>query len=252
MRSRRVMGSRRALSGERGVTLVMMALMMFLILGMSALVVDYGMIKASKAEAQRAMDAAALAGASAFLVPDPATDYVALAEERAHEFAHKHAVRTLPIIEGEDSVTVDLAERTVKVEWYRSNLPLWFANVFGSSTMGLRASATARASQSGTVNCLKPVALPDMWQNNNNTADPGKGKNPVPTLEDQNANGLWDYVDVNSNGILDPGEMEPWTFNDGDVYDPATTGYGKELRDGLGSGYISKTRDYGRQVLVQT
>jgi len=230
----------------------MMALMMFLILGMSALVVDYGMIKAAKAEAQRAMDAAALAGASAFLIPDPATDYAAVAEERAHEFAQKHAVRTLPITEAEDSVTVDVAARTVRVDWYRSNLPLWFANVFGSSTMGLRASATARASQSGTVNCLKPVALPDMWQNNNNTADPGKGAKPKPVLEDQNANGLWDYVDVNSNGILDPGEMEPWTFNDGDVYDPTTTAYGKESRDGLGSGYISKTRDYGRQILVQT
>ena len=32
---------------ERGVTLVMMALMLFLALGMSALVVDFGMIKAS-------------------------------------------------------------------------------------------------------------------------------------------------------------------------------------------------------------
>jgi hypothetical protein len=233
----------------------MMALMMFLILGMSALVVDYGMIKASKAEAQRAMDAAALAGASAFLIGDPETDYVAVATERAHEFAHKHAVRRLPIVDGEDSVTVNVAARTVKVDWYRSNLPLWFANVFGTQTMGLRASATARASEAGTAKCLKPVALPDMWENNNNTAAPGNGKNPVPVLEDQNGNGLWDYVDGAvdgvQNGVLDPGEMEPWTFNDGDVYDPPTTGYGTGYRNGLGSGYISKTKDYGRQVLVQ-
>src|SRR5215207_1694428 len=126
MTSLRVKGLRRASLGRRGVTLVMMALMLFLILGMSALVVDYGMIKASKAEAQRAVDAAALAGASAFLIPDPATDYVAVAKERAHEFAYKHAVRTLPIVAGEDSVTVDVDEKTVKVDWYRSDLPLWF------------------------------------------------------------------------------------------------------------------------------
>ncbi len=62
---------RRRLLNERGVTLVMMALMLFLALGMSALVVDFGMIKASKAEAQRAVDAAALAGASAFLIAGP-------------------------------------------------------------------------------------------------------------------------------------------------------------------------------------
>ena len=248
MTSLRVKGLRRASLGLRGVTLVMMALMLFLILGMSALVVDYGMIKASKAEAQRAVDAAALAGASAFLIPDPTTDYVGAATERAHEFAHKHAVRTLPIVDGEDSVTVNLAEKTVKVDWYRSNLPLWFANVFGSSTMGVRASATAKASEVGTAKCLKPVALPDIWNNQNNTADPGKGAKPKPVLEDQNNNGLWDYVDANSNGVLDAGEMEPWTFNEGDVYDPHTTGYGTDYRDGLGS----KTQDYGRQVLIQT
>src|SRR5215218_133631 len=115
MMSRGVEGLRLAPLGRRGVTLVMMALMLFLILGMSALVVDYGMIKATKAEAQRAMDAAALAGASAFLIPDPATDYVAVATERAHEFAHKHQVRTVPIAEGEDSVIVNLAAKTVRV-----------------------------------------------------------------------------------------------------------------------------------------
>jgi Flp pilus assembly protein TadG len=252
MTSRGVKGLRLAPLGRRGVTLVMMALMLFLILGMSALVVDYGMIKASKAEAQRAVDAAALAGASAFTIADPETDYVGLATERAHEFAHKHSVRTLPIVDGEDSVTINVAARTVKVDWYRSNLPLWFANIFGSQTMGVRASATARASQSGTVQCLKPVALPDMWDNNNNTADPGHGRNPTPVLEDQNGNGVWDYVDANGNGFLDAGEMEPWKFNDGDVYDPPTTGYGTDFRDSYGTGNTSKTDDYGRQILLQT
>jgi hypothetical protein len=59
-------------------------------------------------------------------------------------------------------------------------------------------------------------------------------------------------VDANSNGVLDPGEMEPWTFNTGDIYDPPTTGYGTEFRDPYGSGYTVKTQDYGRQMLVQT
>ena len=36
-----------ALREERGVTLVLMALMLFLTLGMSALAIDYGMIKAA-------------------------------------------------------------------------------------------------------------------------------------------------------------------------------------------------------------
>ncbi len=71
--------SRGAQRGERGVTLVLMALMLFLVMGMSALAVDYGMIKAAKAEAQRAMDSAALAGASAFIISDPMVDKSAVA-----------------------------------------------------------------------------------------------------------------------------------------------------------------------------
>jgi Flp pilus assembly protein TadG len=251
MCARGVESSKSVRRGERGVTLVLMALMMFLILGMSALVVDYGMIKAAKAEAQRAMDAAALAGASAFLVPDPTTDYTALATERAHEFALKHTVRNVAITDAEDSVTVDVAAKTVQVDWYRSNLPLWFANIFGSSTMGLRASATAKASESGKSKCLKPVALPDMWQNLTNSI-PGKGKPGTVLPEDINGNGVWDYVDANSNGVLDPGEMEPWTFNGDDVYDTPVTGYGTVYRDPYGTGYTVKSKDYGRQVLLQT
>ena len=59
------------LRSERGVTLALMAVTVFLMLGMAAIAIDYGMIKSAKAEAQRAMDAAALAGASAFLINDP-------------------------------------------------------------------------------------------------------------------------------------------------------------------------------------
>jgi Flp pilus assembly protein TadG len=249
MRSSRLVGSRQGRLDERGVTLVIMALMMFLILGMSALVVDYGMIKAAKAEAQRAVDAAALAGASAFQISDPAVDKVALADERARELALKHAVRNVSITDPEIVDTVDVAARTVKVDWFRGDLPLWFANIFGSSTMGLHATATARASESGYAKCLKPVALPDMWKNLTNTVA-GKGKSTL--TEDANANGVWDYVDANSNGVLDPGEMEPWTFNGDDVYDSPTTGYGTAFRDPYGTGYTKKTDDYGRQVLLQT
>src|SRR5215212_5014332 len=128
MRSRGVMGSRRALSGERGVTLVMMALMMFLILGMSALAVDYGMIKAAKAEAQRAMDAAALAGASAFLVTDPAADKAAIADQRAREYGAKHTVHQVPIDPVLIGVNVDLPNQKVTASYTSPGIGLWFAS----------------------------------------------------------------------------------------------------------------------------
>lgn len=249
MRSRCRSSSKPARRDERGVTLVLMALMVFLALGMSALVIDYGMIKATKAEAQRAMDAAALAGASAFLIADPDADFVGIAEARAREYAKKHDVHRVPVTDPEVTVEVDVPKKEVKASYAGGDISLWFANTFGISTMRLSATATAKASETGHTECLKPVALPDMWNNVNNVTL-GKGNRPVP--EDRNGNHVWDYVDDNGNGVLDPGEMEPWTFNTGDIYDPPTTGYGTIFRNGDGSGYTSKAKDYGRQVLIQT
>jgi Flp pilus assembly protein TadG len=234
---------------ERGVTLVVMAVMIIMTLGMSALAIDYGMIKSAKAEAQRAVDAAALAGASAFQISDPAIDKEALAEARARSFALKHTVHNALITDGEITVFPDDAVDTVGVKWARADLRLWFASIFGSNTMGLTAHATAQAAESGHSTCLKPVGLPDMWNNANNVTS---GQGNSTTTEDVNGNHVWDFVDGNSNGIVDPGEMEPWTFNTGDVYDPPTTGYGTAYRDPYGSGYAVKTSDYGRQVLLQT
>ncbi|HEX3235419.1 MAG TPA: Tad domain-containing protein [Gemmatimonadales bacterium] len=231
---------------RRGVALVIMAVMIIMTLGMAALAIDYGMIKSSQTEAQRAVDASALAGASAFQISDPAVDKNALAITRAKEFARKHTVHNVLITDPEVDVHPDATVDTVGVVWARSGLRLWFANIFGSSTMGITAHATAQASESGNANCLKPVALPDMWNNVNNVTSANSG--PGTQLEDKNGNHVWDAPDLNGNGIVDPGEFEPWTFNTGDVYDPPTTGYGTTFRDG----YTAPVKDYGRQVLLQT
>jgi Flp pilus assembly protein TadG len=246
-----------AWKNERGVTLVMMALMLFLVLGMSALTIDYGMVKATKAEAQRAMDAAALAGASAFLIAAPTTDFDSVAEARAREYAKLHTVHRVTITDPEVTVDVDEPKKEVTASYTSGNIPLWFANTIGISSMRINATATAKASETGKATCLKPVALPDMWNNVTNlTTDNGGGggkKGGGQTVtEDTNGDGLWDYVDANNNGVVDPGEWEPWTFNGDDVYDPPTTGFGTTYRDSYGSGSTAKPQDYGRQVLLQT
>src|SRR5687768_14777486 len=157
--------SRRQLD-ERGVTLVMMALMLFLALGFSALAVDYGMIKASKAEAQRAVDAAALAGASAFLIPDPAIDKVPIAEERARDYAKKHTVRRNPITDPQIEVDVDVPNTTVTVTYSGPQMALWFAQTIGVPTMAVNALAAAHVFETSNAACVMPVAIPDLWQNN--------------------------------------------------------------------------------------
>src|SRR5688500_15890195 len=133
--------SRRHLN-ERGVTLVMMALMMFLALGMSALVVDFGMIKASKAEAQRAVDAAALAGASAFLIPDPTVDKDAEAEARTRDYAIKHAVNRLAITDPQIAVNLSRPD-TITVTFSGPLIPLLLVQTIGFPTTAINASAIA-------------------------------------------------------------------------------------------------------------
>jgi Flp pilus assembly protein TadG len=249
--------SRRHLD-ERGVTLVMMALMLFLALGMSAMVVDYGMVKATKAEAQRAVDAAALAGASAFLIPDPTVNKNIEAEARAREYAKKHAVHRIAITDPQ--VAVDLTRPdTITVTYSGPQMPMWFAQAIGVPTMAINASATARAYETSNAACVMPVALPDVWQNNDIA---GAGKN-APPEEKGTPDGIWSYQDLNSNGWMDAGsgnvvERELWEFDPGvDVYDADNDGqgdygYGTAARNSLGGSdpLLHKTNDYGRQIMI--
>jgi Flp pilus assembly protein TadG len=235
-RSTRLGLTRSARLGERGVTLVVMALMLSLALGMSALAIDYGMIKSAKAEAQRAMDAAALAGASAFLITDPDADIVGIARQRAKEYAAKHTVHRVVVDTATVTVNVDPAADTVGASYNTPPIGLWFARRFGTDSMGLSAHATARAVDAGISTCLMPVALPDKW--NNHSPD---------LVEDPNGNGIHDYNDKNNNRQWDWAkkngeEWEPWQYDptEGDTYSPPNsanpTGY--------------KTTDYGLQIPV--
>ena len=59
------------LKNERGATIVFVSLLMAAVLGMAALAIDVGMLYNARAEAQRAADSAALAGAGSLMVaPD--------------------------------------------------------------------------------------------------------------------------------------------------------------------------------------
>jgi hypothetical protein len=217
-----------------------MALTIFLALGMSALAIDYGMIKAAKGEAQRAMDSAALAGASAFLIPDPATDYGDSAEARARDFAKKHDVHQVTITDPEVTVVVDVPNTTVTASYAGPPIPLWFANIFGTSTMAVGAVAAAHVEATNIASCVKPVAIPDMWDNKPHLKN---GKE----LEDLVPDKAWGFKDANGDGQWDAQEAEPWTYDPtlGDTYDPALNGYGSNARSDL-------VKDYGRQIMLMT
>jgi Flp pilus assembly protein TadG len=238
----RVQGRRRL--NRSGATLVVAAVMIFLFLGMSALAIDYGMIKSTIAEAQRAMDASALAGASAFLINDPTIDKTTVAYDRAKDLAQRHTVHRVtidtlgPCGTAEVCVTVDLANEEVTSTFTRANVGLWFAKMFGSNTMGIKASATAHAILSGISTCLMPVAVPDKWQNHSPDLEEDANNDGILDYNDRNTNGQWDW----SNNKNQNEAWEQWAFDpsEGDVYYPpnsvSPTGY---------SSY-----DYGKQMVM--
>jgi len=237
----------RLLRSERGVTLALMAVTVFLMLGMAALAIDYGMIKSAKAEAQRAMDAAALAGASAFLINDPLQNKTTIAIDRAKEFARQHSVHSALVDTtgacgvAEVCVTVDLANERVRADFARAGIGLWFGSMFGSSTMGIGASATAHAVESGITTCLMPVAIADKWNNHLPDAAEDANGDGVPDYNDANGNGQWDFS--TSKGK----QVEPWEQW---VYDPSEGDYYSPPTDVSPTGYSSS--DYGHQMVLMT
>jgi hypothetical protein len=118
--------------------------------------------------------------------------------------------------------------------------------------MAVTALAAAHVEETGVSTCVKPVAIPDIWNNAPNLQSPKKGKPPVES-EDLNGNHLFDFVDANNNGYWDDGETEPWKFTTGaDTYDSASTGYGSAFRNSTGTGDQVKVKDYGRQMILMT
>jgi hypothetical protein len=65
----------RSTSNERGATIIVVALSMLALLSMMALAVDVGMLLTARAEAQRAADSAALAGAGALIFEPDDDDF---------------------------------------------------------------------------------------------------------------------------------------------------------------------------------
>jgi uncharacterized membrane protein len=148
-----------------------MALMLPLILAMSALAIDYGMVKSARAEAQRAVDAAALAGAAAFLpddleessgVPDAGgvTDLATSvapsgavmpesATAWAREYARQNTVRRTPV--ELTHVGVDPLNQRVTATYTSPGLPLWFANIFATGSVSVTAKAIAQVASGDTV-----------------------------------------------------------------------------------------------------
>lgn len=219
--------------GTRGVSAVIMAIFLVVLMGMGALAVDLGMLQKARAEAQRAADAAALAGASAFLEDQTRVQESTLAIHRARVVAdtnYMNGVKIDSVAELEVWVVYDSVKVRTRVR--RASVPTWFARVFGKDALPVGARAAAVADYASGTTCVKPIAVPDLWRDAGDLA----------------ANG------GNDNNRFDPGES--WLYNGAptpDAYSPAHTG-GDGLGTGLGSDLrntYAYERDWGLQVVLR-
>jgi len=151
----------RVLGNQAGSTLPIVTLMLVVLLGFAALAIDVGMLVDSRAEAQRAADAAALASASALL------EYRTLPEATREEYARERAlaIAALNTVRGEApaeaEVGVIFPDDRVAVTVTRDEIPTFFAGVLGFQELRVSATSHAMIFQAAAATCLKPLSVPD-------------------------------------------------------------------------------------------
>jgi len=221
-------GATRILRTERGAALVLTVVAITTVLGFMALAIDLGMLFVARNDAQRAADAAALAGASAFL-DNEGSSAVVHANERAMEYARRNTFQNGPIDSNEVTIRVVPESLHVDVWVQRDSVQTMFARVIGMRWVPIGAYAAAQAADAGSAKCLKPIALQDIWHDANG---------------DANNNRMWDGNEV-------------WRFGDdaGDQYVPYSGPGGQATETGYGSAWRNfttpVTNDYGRQIKIK-
>jgi hypothetical protein len=178
---------------EEGMTLFMVAALLFVLLGMAAVAVDLVSFYVNRSEAQRAADAAALAGAKKFLqyVNGVTPQFVieSIARQEAQVVGAQNMVSGQPAAIASTDVTFDfsvpnnpritvIVQRTAAAEAadlildpttpsQRGPVPTFFGKAIGIDEVDIEVAATAEAYKPGVgdppvcVGCIKPWILPN-------------------------------------------------------------------------------------------
>lgn len=162
---------RRRLADEKGMSLVFAGVGFMAFFAATTLAIDVGQFMAARSQAQSSADAAALAGATAFV-------YESFDDRTAGGPAVQSAINTAKrnkVLGGD--VSIDPADVTfpigsggqydrVQVWVRRLNVPTLIGNLFNVSTFDAVATATAEAAPANAMTCVKPFTIPDKWIEN--------------------------------------------------------------------------------------
>jgi hypothetical protein len=172
----------RTLKRDHGATLLIVALSMTFVLGMLGLGIDLASLYVGRTQAQRAADAAALAGAQSLVdsgyaagVAGSASNAQALATQRALSVGNQNLVAGVsPNMSASDlsfnfsnsqdpQITVVAARDTA----HGNPMPTFFMKIFGIQSANVTATATAEAYDASGENvsvaptCVKPWLMPN-------------------------------------------------------------------------------------------
>ena len=219
----------RVFSSQRGTILIHVAVGAIAIIAFSALVVDYGVLWASRRQAQNAADAGALAAATSLAFVD-STDRTLATNSALATVAQNPIWGQGPDITASDVLFLascppgapGVPDTCVRVNVYRnqrpggSPLPMFFGQIVGLTQQGVRATATAQVLVGDKATCVKPFAIPDKW------------------LEAQTP--AWDPIDDDFSRYIQTGQNVGQLLTPPDDYTPPgqSPGTGFKLPDDFG------------------
>lgn len=164
----------RQLKNRRGVTLVLMAFMMTVLIGAAAFAVDFSKLMLFRTQLSAASDAAALAGVYQVLHKQPTN---AVAEAQYYAALHRVGPTTVTLAGGDvtggswDLNTRTFTQITPPGDWTDPALdavrvvshydaPYGFGRLFGLNSHTVRDTAIAVMGYVGVTTCVRPIALP--------------------------------------------------------------------------------------------
>lgn len=178
---------------ERGQTIFIVAVALVVVLGMAALAVDVTFYYVASSQAQKAVDAAALAGAKAFVTSgftsgqlgEPASGAaqavvcnggLGLADVQARAAANQNKIAGAPAADFTATCTFAPGNPQITVTLSRPDLPIFFGRIWGGGSVRVSAAAKAEAyNPSGEdvpieVASVKPWLLTNCDYTNQNPA----------------------------------------------------------------------------------
>jgi hypothetical protein len=211
------------LRSERGVSLIHVAVSIFVLMGFAVFVLDHGVMMLARGQAQNVADSAALSAVITRVKDEPGP--AAPAVNGITEKVITHAVDQGTIFGGTPANIgrtwgwtcppgIPAAAWCAQVNVFRDGtnsstaLPVYFAPLFGLTSQRTRATATAAAQSANGTRCLKPWIIPDKWQENTGPADefnpPGDVYIPYDYANNIAGTG-YTLADIGTTVLLKPG-----------------------------------------------